>query len=68
MLAVHAGLGSLVLREEARADAGDRRALDERCLDRRRERSPDSEAERRAGSVELEGAERLLVEVAVLAA
>ena len=43
------------------------RALDERCLDRRREHSLDSEAERRAGSVELEGAERLLVEVAVLA-
>jgi hypothetical protein len=68
VLAVHAGLGSLVLREEARADGGDRRALDEGCLDRRPERSLDAQAERRAGSVELEGAERLLVEIAVLAA
>ena len=57
-----------MLREDSGADGGHGRALDERCLDRRHERSPDSEAERRAGSVELERAERLLVEVAVFAA
>ncbi len=56
-----------MLREEADVDAGGVDALDERSLDGRCERALRSEAEGRTGSLELEGAERLLVEVAILA-
>lgn len=56
-----------MLREEADVDAGGVDALDERSLDGGCERALRSEAEGRTGSFELEGAERLLVEVAILA-
>jgi hypothetical protein len=57
-----------VLREEAHVDRGGVGALNERSLDGRCERALGSEAERRTGSVELEGAESLLMEVAIFAA
>ena len=42
------------------------RAWNERRLRGRRQRAVGAEAERGAGSVELEGAERLLMEIAIL--
>ena len=59
-------LRSLVLRDEAHARCRIGRALYERRLDRRRQRPLGAETKGRTGSIQLEGAERLLVEIAVL--
>ena len=57
-----------MLREEADAPAAGVDTLDERSLDGRCERALCTEAEGGTGSFELEGAERLLMEVAIFAA
>jgi len=57
-----------MLREELQARGRVGLALDERGLRRRHEAPPSAEAEGRAGRVQLECAERLLVEIAIFTA
>jgi hypothetical protein len=54
--------------EQADVDVRGVGALEERCLGRGSEPAPGAEPEGRTGSVELKGAERFLMEVAILTA